>query len=260
MRTLGLALLAASALACISAPPHAYTIERDHAGAPGVATILMLPLNVTAPLPHELEEAAPRVEGMIAEYLLRTGRKVESIEYVDARSAWAAAARGTLESTGEADFATALSELARNLHEIHDFDTLIIPNLLMREARIYGGSRYALWDGVKRPLRMADEATDHSGFNVMTTITGGIPGVSLHVTAHDPAGNKVFNSIAGLDLIHDFSFVSAGDGVRGIETATPLRAERLTDETLVREGIDIAFDPYLLPGEPAPGSGKSAGS
>jgi hypothetical protein len=139
-------------------------------------------------------------------------------------------------------------QFARNVGKIADFDVLVMPSLLYREARIYEGSRVAVWDGVEREFEFARESRMSGSIHLMTTIAGSMPGVSLHVLVLDSEGNRVFNSFGGVDLVHDFDMANAG---HRFNTGLPLKKDRLTDDAAIEAGVRLAFDPYVAPIEVA---------
>jgi hypothetical protein len=243
------AVLAFACAACVTAPPHPYLIAPGNEGAPGVQSVLLLPLNFAVALPAELSDGAPRVEESIATYLRSSGRTVASMSLFDALREWGIAADEVRsDSNADPEFKAVTQRFARNVGGIGDFDVLVMPSLLYREARIYEGSRVAVWDGVKREFEFARESRMSGSIHLMTTVAGSMPGVSLHLLVLDSAGTRVFNSFGGVDLVHEFDMANAG---HRFSTGLPLRKDRLSDDAAIENGVRLAFDPYLAPIEVA---------
>lgn len=233
-----------AAVACITAPGHPYFIARGSEGAPGVRSVMLLPLNVTVALPAELQDPAPRVAKSIEVYLEKSGKTVHAMGLFDARAAWRSAAQKTRsDSEAQQEFGAAARQLALQLGELHPFDALVMPNLVFRQARIYEGSRSAVWDGVKREFQFANESQMHGSIHLMTTVAGTMQGVSLYLLVYNSEGERIFASYGGIDLVHDFDLSSSD---QRLFSGMPLKSERLTDASAIREGIRLAFDPYLV--------------
>jgi len=73
------------------------------------------------------------------------------------------------------------------------------------------------------------------------------------VIIFDRAGERVFESYGGLDLVHEADLVGAGELTKG-HYAMRLKHDPLNDAAAVREGIELAFDPYV----PAPEKRQAA--
>ena len=81
-------------------------------------------------------------------------------------------------------------------------------------------------------------------FNVI--LVSGIVIVScaflLYLLVYSAAGERIFESYAGLDLVHEVDFATSG---QAITVQWRLRRQRLADESALREGVALAFYPYL---------------
>jgi hypothetical protein len=79
--------------------------------------------------------------------------------------------------------------------------------------------------------------------------------VSLHLLVYDGTGARVFDSFGGLDLVHE---VDVGIPGRSDPNSRPqfqswemrLKRKRLNDTAAIREGVAMAFPPYLTPPPP----------
>ena len=241
VRVVSLVFWIGFALACAPRPPPR-TIAAGYEGAPGVETILVLPVNVATQLPEEFSAPAKRVNLAIANYVRESGRKVVTLSYYDAR----AQLRETLASLGKtegkkSDPTILAPRFAASLHETMAFDALVMPSLVYREGRILQGTKNVEWDGVRRELEIVGAADRYMSIYYEAYPAGKMDAVSLHLFVFDPAGTKVFDGFGGLDLIHRFDMHDSWE--KGYRPT--LKKKRLTDEVAVREGIAIAFHPYL---------------
>jgi len=205
-----------------------------------VREVLLFPLNVVVAIPQGLEPGAPRVEEEVRSYLESRGKRVQTLPARDAHSAWVAAAQALKAEVGEdrMDFAGAARMLARQLAAERRFDALVLPWLVLRPAKVHG--RAVTWDGVSRTLRVANPSGRSLGFLGDFQAQAAAP--SLQVAVFSAEGESLFSGVGGLDLIH--SLVIEGDPPK--VDAVPLpTSEVFSDLGLLREGIGIAFDPFL---------------
>lgn len=243
--------------ACVTPKLHPYELDEAHIGAPGVETVALLPLNVLAALPPELDDSTRRVTSVIREHLSACDVKVVRFRLSEARRLWNEVADGEEEVDDER-----VARYVKRLHATRVFDVLIVPSLVYRDARIRDVTREVVWDGVKRQLELSGYVHKHGSIHVMTEVRGKTPAVSLHVAVYETTGAKIFDSFGGLDLVHEVDF--GAPRRQDLDHRIPLpqvefrlKEERLRDRTALREGVAMAFTPYLDP--PAPVA-ASAGS
>src|SRR5262245_25938550 len=140
-----LALLAA-ATGCVRGP----RVVEAAAGAPGATRVVVAPMNLGVRLAMDLEDAVEPVDAELIRYFQALGVHVAVIWPADAWGLWrevATPAKGSPERSPEqvaALFARALAEEA-------DFDLIVFPSLIYRDADVSG--RFARWDGVRRRIR-----------------------------------------------------------------------------------------------------------
>lgn len=248
-------LTVSCAAGCITPPSHPYAIAPGYEGAAETESFLLLPLNVVVDLPDELQRPAPHVSELMTEHLEACGKQVSSIGLYAAREFWRAATRDVEKSDdAERNFAAAAPIFAKRLREQERFDALVIASLVYREARIVEGSRAVIWDGVKRELEIANEPHMHGSIYLMGTPSGAMPAVSLHVLVFDGEGRPLFESYGGLDLVHKFDLTGPVADKRPF--AMPFKSHRLANDAFLREGIGLAFEPFL-PLLPDPGADGS---
>ena len=142
----------------------------------------------------------------------------------------------------------------RSLHDKRPFDVLVIPSLVYRDARIRPVPRHVEWDGVQRTLKLVGYFHKHGSLSMTTgDFRGKMAAISLHLGVYDASGTQVFDSFGGLDLVHEVDIGTPGrteDLTVRPELPTyefRLMRSRLSDREAIREGIAMAFTPYLDP-------------
>jgi len=226
-------------------------LARGHAGGAVVREVLLFPLNVVVPIPPGLEAGAPSVEVELRTYLESHGKRVQTLEPRDAYSAWLAAAQALKAEVGDTQmsFEGAARVLARQLANAHRFDALVLPWIALRPAKVRG--RSVTWDGVTRTLRVVNPGGRSLGFLDDFQAQAAAP--SIQVVVFSAEGARIFEGTGGLDLIHALAI--EGDPPK-VDAVPRPRAEVFSDRTPIREGIAVAFDPFLP--RPAPGGPGSS--
>jgi hypothetical protein len=194
----------------------------------------------------------------VIRYLQGHGARVAVIWAPDAWALWRDTA-AAVQAAGRdrPEVAEVAAAFARALADHADYDLIVFPSLVYRDARVEG--RVAYWDGVRRRIRfrarsgvalgrtppipdpMASTDPGAAG-GVVPGWRGRITGLSLHALVFTPDGRGVFQGFGGLDLVHD--------AVREREGSPEppelhLHANLLENTDHVREGIAVALDPYL---------------
>lgn len=235
----GVSALLAPALLAVGCAGRSAVSPGDAAGA-APRDLLLLPLDVVAPVPAGLEPGVGYVEAELLTSLESHGRRVRLLAPRDAHAAWRAAARDLKAEVGDAgmSFEGAARVLARSLARELRFDALVLPWLALRPAKVRG--RSVSWDGVTRTLRVANPSGRSLGFLEDFEARAAVPSIQLAVFS--PEGEPLFEGVGGLDLTH--SLTVEGDPPKVDATPRP-RAEIFSDRTPLREGIAIALDPFL---------------
>jgi hypothetical protein len=235
-----LAIFAGSGCAAV---PHPYAILPGHEGGGAGQRLVVLPLNVVVSMPGELQKPSKSVADLTSRYLQESGNTVETLSFYDARSRWLAAVR-TVQAAGgsDQDFNAAGRVFVEQLAQEKEFDAVVMPNLVYRTADIYSGSSTVSWDGVKRDMEVVNQAQMKGSIHLMGNFFGSIDAVSLHVFIFDAGGERFFESYGGLDLVHLADVAGAEDEYRW---QMRLKSDPLADEGALREGIELAFDPYV---------------
>jgi hypothetical protein len=259
LRRSGLAAAAAVLLlgaGCGSSPPRLVDLDRE---GDGTLRVVVAPMNLPIRLAPDLEDAVEPVTQELIGYLQARGARVSVVFEPDAWSLWRDSTDALQKGREEIpDLAAVASLFARALGRESQFDVLVFPSLVFRDAQLAG--RYAQWDGVRRRVRFRIRSgvplprvpaisdpvasSDGSGATALPPeYRGQITGLSLHALGFTPDGRGVFQGFGGLDLVHDT--VQKREG-RVDGSFLRLHAKLLENPEHVREGIALALDPYLV--------------
>jgi len=169
------ALAAVLALGCAGAGP-APKPTTVLAGNPA-QTILILPLNVPAVMPPELDAASPVVWAELETYLRAEGKELKTVAFPTARQLWLGAIRRARagEKGSKAGFDDAARLLVQELARHAEFEAVIVPTLFLRAAPISGAR--ARWDSVERAVEFERAA---GGTDAAPELEGVAPAASLH--------------------------------------------------------------------------------
>jgi hypothetical protein len=195
--------------------------------------LLVAPLNLALRLPEDLEPTVDSVWAILLERGLARAEKVSILDPSDAWELW----RGVLleaQLRDAPELLAVLREFARDLGGQVEFDLLLVPSLVYREARFDG--TIARWDGVRRRLSQTEDRDRPD--TTEWAFTGEITGVSLHLLAFDPKGAQLAQGWGGLDLVHELH-------LEGNRHTLELRARPFENRDHLREGVDRALDSCL---------------
>ena len=213
---------------------------------------LILPLNVAAAMPEELESFSPIVWKELELYLRAQGKQLKTISRQAARKLWVRSIRQARagEKGVRAGHDDAARALALELRNHTEFDAMIAPALFVRKARISDG--LASWDGVERELEF--EANGLEAWHLAATwvegssprLEGVAPAASLHVAVFDAKGEKLHQAQGGLELLVRVRVAgSDASGRPKFQFAT--RTGLFENREHVRDGISAAFVSFLPP-------------
>jgi hypothetical protein len=217
-------------------PLHPYELK-DGVDPAAVQGVYLAPVNATSRIDEELLEAADRVRTEIRAYLEAMGVEEVSGPLYDYREAWRESFRGVDLAAPEpkrrrhrgrielpAPPAEAMGRLFEALSESAEFDALLVPDLLVRPARLAGTRAH--WDGVQRKQESSRSVPWR----------GDTPALSLRVRLFRSDGEMIFEGIGGLDLLFRFDYEKA-------------KAEPVDDilgvPEHIEEGVSIAFHPFF---------------
>jgi hypothetical protein len=246
MRRLQTVASVVAALGCASGPTN--TVTPGYEGAPGVERFLVCAPNTLIALPAELQNVTGALREQIDAYLKFQGRKAEWINLYDSKQLWSEAlsdakAQGAVEKTP-----VFFAERARQRYA---FDAIVMPSLLLHQTR--AADSYAEWDGVSRHMQVVN-APKMPSARAQSTLAegiayGGISGdvmvTSVHVLVYSRAGERIFEGRGGIGFVHDIDM-----SLLKKKNSWQFQMRELArDIDALREGIAIAFDPYLTPPE-----------
>jgi hypothetical protein len=216
-------------LACAYAPVHEHEIADGWRGAPEVSRVLLAPMNATGTIAEELQPGAEQTFALAVEHLEANGIAVERVPLFRFRNAWTRSFEGVeLDPKAPELPSEAIANLAKRLAVEHDFDVLLMPALEIRNARVNQFSQR--WDGVSRGWK--DERMVGGG---STRWTGDVPAASLRVRVYAATGEEVFDGVGGLDVMFKYT---QGNQMTLVDAP-------LSDADHLREGVRIAFDPFI---------------
>ena len=238
----GMLVALAAVLGCASKPQN--TLTPGHQGAPGAKRFLVCAPNTVISLPAELQSSTAMLRDQIDAYLRFHERESQTLDLFTCQKFWsqamtAAKEKGTLEQTP--------AFFAGQLDEIYDFDALVMPSLIVHEARTTNG--HARWDGVERRMAVVKGTSDRNFKRdqlAQQVASAGASGdflvTSLHVLVFTVAGEKIFEGRGGIDFVQELD-LSNFRRKRALDFR--LRENLPGGLDAVREGIAIAFAPYL---------------
>jgi hypothetical protein len=235
--------LASAAVGCASAN----RISEGHEGAPGVRRVLVCPPNLVLGLRSEIQSEAMPVDREVGAYLESHRREVDRIGLIDAREHWTQAiAEAKAAGSPQGAAGIFVSNLARD----RDFDALVMPSLILFEKNMDSGN--ASWDGVSRRMKVLNAPVTAVGREDSTLTKGiaygGVSGpawvTSLHVLVYTRDGLLVFEGRGGINFLHELDMMHGGKKFR---LQVRENASIFQNRARLREGVVLAFDPYLLP-------------
>jgi hypothetical protein len=239
-----IAILAIFSGSCASPPPdYPYANGMDSEGRPAPQRFLILPLNLTVPLKDWLESRKGDVLDALITYLRDRGNSIDFLDSNPGHKLWRASVAEVESSTTlEHDYETAVQRFVARLGESFTFDALIMPALVYRDTKIIVRQRQVKWDGVIRRYSIVNYSDRAKKLKLATSISPALPGLSLHVIVFTREGVSIFENYGGIDLTHEVDLKNAE---HTMTSDLALREELLADSDYLKQGIAVAFDPYL---------------
>ncbi|MEM8563441.1 MAG: hypothetical protein AAGF57_14470 [Pseudomonadota bacterium] len=232
-------------LACSSTPTYnptvfPYEIDEAKIAEDNIKTVVIAHVNLGPPSRNYLEKEALRIDAMVSAYLKENGFKVLPQREFEQR--WNTAVRAFGNPVDPTTGRINPNAFSRIMNTIRDemrgsgLDAFIFTDLIELETSFSGGLQHiARWDGVSRKPSMqgpGDGVSVDFDWNTMVDVA------SLQVSIFDMDLKRVFVSRGGLDATQAIdSRSSSGRYVR--------RREILESERNVREGIELAFYPFI---------------
>ena len=225
---------------CTSDPPN--VLEPGNAGAPGVKRFIACAPNTVIALPAELQSGTLTLHEQIDAYLHFHDREAQWLDLYESRQRWSEAVEAA-KAQGQIEKAPAI--FAQDLAKHYEFDAILIPSILLhqhagaRQQRLVG-RRAAAGTGRERAQAAHGPRPEHAG-------RGDRSGRHLgrhagHVGARAGPfqdGARIFEGRGGIGFVQDAD-ISAKARSWSLRMRNPV-----VDTDSLREGIPIAFDPYL---------------
>jgi hypothetical protein len=207
---------------------------------------LILPLNIAMAMPPELELPSPILWAELERTLRAHDKQLKTVARQVARDLWVRSIQQARagEKGARAGYDDAARALVFELQKHAAFDAMIAPSLVVREAPL--SNRTASWDGVERELAFEDQGFEARTLAAETPLEGTAPAATLHVAIFDAKGEKLHEGKGGIDLLVRARVEGTDPSGAPIFQFTP-RADPFQDREHLREGIDAAFLPFLLP-------------
>jgi hypothetical protein len=209
-------------------------------------TLVILPFNVTAEMPREIESLSPLVWRELELYLTEHSKRLKTLAFPVARTMWIGSIRAAQREKGdEARFDDAARIFVRRLAEHAEFDAVIVPTLYVKAASVAG--RTARWDGVEQPIEIEVENRIRDGETGLR-LHGEVPAASIHTVVLDAGGDRIHEGQGGLDLLVAARVLappSDFEGTGDVQYELATRTDLFSDREHVRAGIARALAPFL---------------
>lgn len=206
--------------------------------------IVILPLNVTSPLPAELQGASGLVWSALRVYLESHQIKLQTLSPEAARGLWLASIKAAqsdpkIKNPGYDDAARAF---VHELLESAQFDALLVPSLYVQRAILSG--TVARWDDTETTI-----AVDVVGRGAQilddAPLEGAAPAASLHVVVFGADGGKIQEARAGLALLVGARITPASGARTEPDISFVPRKEPFSDHAALVLGVSRALSPFL---------------
>jgi hypothetical protein len=255
IRTLILSLLACAIAACSGSPAYnpsvfPYEINEEELAKSRPKRVVIATVNLGGPSRSYLEEMEPTIDKAVADYLEENGFRIVPQRRFEQQ--WKTALRiygdpvdPTSGRVNQKTFTLALVSVRDALQKSGDVDAIVFTDIIERDINFSGGLKHlARWDGVSRKPSLQGPG---EGVSADFDWNKSAKGASLWVNVYNMELQRVFTSIGGMDTTEAIDTRSAsGEFVR--------RRSLLESEANVREGVELAFHPFIqmknYPGNP----------
>jgi len=247
--------LCALLTACSSAPTYnptvfAYELNQEVLDQQEIKTVVIPHVNLGTPSRNYLEKEAPRIDGDIGQYLKEKGYKV--LPQREFKQHWNTAVRAygnpvdpTSGRVNMKAFSQIMVSVRDQMRKESDLDAFIFTDLVEIEVAFSGGLKHlARWDGVSRKPSLQGPG---SGVSTDFDWNMQASAASVQISIYNMELQRVFFGRGGMDATEAIDTrSSSGRYVR--------RRNILENEAHVREGIELAFHPFITseiwPGNP----------
>ncbi len=240
MAGLALVMLGCSSTPTYNATVYPYEINQARVDQDDIKTVVIAHVNLGLPSRTYLDKEAPRIDAAVSAYLKESGFKV--LPQRDFEQRWNTAVRAygnpVDPTSGKVNMKTFSQIMTSIRDEMRDtgLDAFVFTDLVELQTAFSGGLQHvARWDGVTRKPTIQGPG---DGVNANFDWAMLVDAASIQISIYDMELKRVFASRGGMDATQAIdSRSSQGRYVR--------RREILENETNVREGIEIAFYPFI---------------
>src|SRR5262245_14157687 len=231
--------LAALLLGCAGSPPRGTTVI-----AKVPERIVILPLNVTSPLPAELQGARGLVWNALEVYLRSHQIKLQTLSPESARGLWLASIKEARSDpkVKNPGFDDAARSFVHKLTGSAQFDALLVPSLYVQRATLSG--TVARWDDTEATIAV-DVAGRSAQIPDDAPLEGAAPAASLHVVVFGADGAKIQEARAGLALLVGARITPASGARTEPDISFVPRREPFADRAALVLGVARALSPFL---------------
>ena len=225
-----------------------YDYDQERIATKPITKVILAPVIMGVPAPSYLQKRERKIKRMVKNYLESNGYQVLPNYHIE--NAWNIASRtyGNVydPSTAKIDINAWRGAMISNgkvLRQQTDAEAIIFADLFEHEIQHNNSMRhYARWLGVTRKPALQGTGGVPMDFDWSQRIKA----ASLKVTIYDISLTRVFSSRGGIDTLHAVD-------LKRSNPAFVRRKSLLKSEAHIKEGIEIAFHPFI-PMEAYPGN------
>ena len=219
-----------------------FVINSEKMAKQAVDKVIVAHVNLGAPSKHYLREYEKKIDNEVITQLESAGYVIESNALF--QKAWRDATRKYGEPyspvTSQVNaraFQRVIYTAINTLKEQTDIKAVVFTDLIERQVSFgHHINRNTKWDGVSRKPKIKGAGTGISqGFDWSQTV----PAASLSVTVYHVDGQRLFQSIGGLEVTRKLDPNKGGNG-RFVR-----RDKLFTSQANVRQGVNFALHPFV---------------
>lgn len=236
------ALLSACQTTSFNDTSYPFVINSEKMAEQAVNKVIIAHVNFGSPSKHYLKEYEKTIDKEVIAQLEAGGYTIES--NAPFKKAWRDATRKYGEPfnpvTSQVNaraFQRVVYSAINTLKEQTDIKAVVFTDLIERQIAFgHHINRNAKWDGVSRKPKIKGAGTGISqGFDWSQTV----PAASLSVTVYHVDGQRLFQSIGGLEVTRQLDPNKGGNG-RFVR-----RDKLFTSASNVRQGVNFALHPFV---------------
>jgi len=249
-----IAIMTLGLLGCASAPTYnptvyAFNINEELLASTDIKTVVIPHVNLGLPSRSYLVKEEKRIDGLVDRYLREKGYKV--LPQREFKQHWNTAVRAFGNpidpTTGKINMKTFAQIMTSVRDQMKDsgLDAFVFTDLVELQVSFSNGLKHlARWDGVSRkPTLQGPGDGVSAGFDWYKQASA----ASLQISIYDISLQRLFTSRGGIDATEAIDTrSSSGRFIR--------RRNILENEDHLREGIELAFHPFIVmeawPGNP----------